>query len=218
MNLNKNKIAIVTGASSGIGAAFATSLVARGVKVYGLARKSDSLRTVGYRLGEAFVSVQMDITDHKKIASWVADTFTDSHSPDILINNAGAGFLSKIDELPLEEWHSMINTNLNGLFYITSQVVPFMKRSNSTSHIINIGSILGKISKEKSSAYSATKFGIQGFSEALYQELRHDKIKVTCLNPGSIETNFFESSGIEPNNHMLQPKDVSEMLIHILET
>jgi NADP-dependent 3-hydroxy acid dehydrogenase YdfG len=217
MNLH-TKIAIVTGASSGIGAAFAGSLVAKGVKVYGLGRNVGSLETIEDKLGDAFIPVHMDITDQKKIAKWVADTFSDSHSPDILVNNAGAGFLSKIDELPLEQWHRMINTNLNGIFYITSQVVPFMKRNKGTCHIINIGSILGKIAKAKSSAYCATKFGIQGFSEALYQELRYDKIKVTCLNPGSIETGFFESSGVEPHHNMLQPKDVADILIHILET
>ena len=217
MNLHR-KIVIVTGASSGIGAAFTSSLVAKGAKVYGLARNLDSLKATEDRFGDAFIPVHMDITDQKEIAKWITHTFSDAHSPDILINNAGAGFFSKIDELPLEQWHSMINTNLNGVFYITSQVVPFMKRKNSTCHIINIGSILGKTGKAKSSAYCATKFGIQGFSEALYQELRFDKIKVTCLNPGSIETRFFESSGVEPNNHMLQPKDVADMLIHILET
>ncbi len=217
MNLH-TKIAIVTGASRGIGAAFAGSLVAKGVKVYGLGRNADSLTIIRDRLGDSFVPVHMDITDQKEIAKWIANTFSDTHSPDILVNNAGAGFLSKIDELPLEQWHRMINTNLNGIFYITSQLVPFMKRNKGTCHIINIGSILGKIGKAKSSAYCATKFGILGFSEALYQELRYDKIKVTCLNPGSIETRFFESSGVEPNHHMLQPKDVADILIHILET
>lgn len=111
----------------------------------------------------------------------------------------------------------MINTNLNAVFYLTSAIVPFMKKSRNSSHII-IGSILGKMSGSEKSGYSATKFGIQGFSEALFKELRYDGIKVSCMNPGSIETNFFENSGVEPHDKMLHPKDIAATLVHILET
>lgn len=212
------KIAIVTGASSGLGAALASSLVAKGAKVYGLARNLDELKALQSHLGKAFTPIGMDITDQKAIASWVEGTFSEHLPPDILINNAGAGYFSKIDELPLEKWHAMINTNLNGTFYITSKVVPFMKENHATCHIINIGSILGKATRSESTAYSATKYGLLGFSEALYMELCRHNIKVTCVNPGSIDTHFFEDSGIKPHHNMLQPNDIAELVIHILET
>ncbi len=214
----KEKVAIVTGASSGLGAAFAEVLVAKGVMVYGLARNLKKLTGIQSKLGTNFIPVCMDISDHKGIASWANSTFSSTHLPEILINNAGAGYFSKMDELTLEQWHEMINTNLNGTFYITSSVVPFMKQSGSSCHIINIGSILGKTSRAGAAGYSTSKYGIQGFSEALFKELRTDNIKVTCVNPGSIDTHFFEDSGIEPHHHMLQPDDIATLVVHILET
>lgn len=217
MEISK-KIAVVTGASSGLGAAFASALIAKGAIVYGLVRNLDKLIVIQNKLGKAFVPVVMDITDQKAITSWVDATFSNQHLPDILINNAGAGYFSKIDALSLERWHQMINTNLNGTFYITSKIVPLLKQNQATCHIINIGSILGKTTRAEGAAYSATKYGMQGFSEALFKELRSHKIKVTCVNPGSIDTHFFEESGIKPHHNMLQPKDIAELVVHILAT
>ena len=214
----EGKIAVITGASSGLGASLADALITKGATVYGLARNADKLQAIENRLRENFIAVSIDITNQKDISSWVQDTFSNSHIPDILINNAGAGYFTKIDELSLERWHEMINTNLNGAFYITSSIVPLMKKKTNTSHIINIGSILGKTTRAESAAYSATKYGMQGFSEALFKELRSYKIKVTCVNPGSIDTHFFEDSGIQPHKNMLQPKDIAKLLIHILKT
>lgn len=214
----EGKIAVITGASSGLGASLAHALLTKGATVYGLARNADKFHAFENRLRETFIAVSIDITKQKDISSWVQDTFSDSHIPDMLINNAGAGYFTKIDELSLERWHEMINTNLNGAFYITSSIVPFMKKNTNTSHIINIGSILGKTTRAESAAYSATKYGMQGFSEALFKELRSYKIKVTCVNPGSIDTAFFEDSGIQPHKNMLQPKDIAQLLVHILET
>lgn len=116
-----------------------------------------------------------------------------------------------------ETWHKMVQTNLDGVFYLTREIVPFMKRKKTTSHIINIGSILGKTVNAKQSAYSATKYAIQGFSEALFKE-RYDGIKVTCLNPGSIKTDFFRKSGIHSHSNMLSPNAVAQTVVHVLET
>ena len=217
MNVD-GKIAVITGASSGLGAALAKALIDKSAIVYGLARNEEKLRAIENKLGENFTPVVMDITKQEEIASWVSNTFSNSCFPDILINNAGAGYFTKIDKLSLEHWHEMINTNLNGAFYITSSIVPFMKKNQNTCHIINIGSILGKTTRAESAAYSATKYGMQGFSEALFKELRSYKIKVTCVNPGSIDTNFFEDSGIYPHRNMLQPKDISALIINVIET
>lgn len=212
------KIAVITGASSGLGAAMCSALVAKGTIVYGLARNEEKLRAIANNLGEKFIPVTMDITAQKKITSWVQNTFSNSYSPDILINNAGTGYFSKFDELSLERWHQMMNTNLNGTFYITSSLVPLMKANQNTCHIVNIGSILGKTTRSEGAAYSVTKYGIQGLSESLFKELRSYKIKVTCVNPGSIDTGFFEDSGIRAHKNMLQPKDIADFVIHLLET
>jgi NADP-dependent 3-hydroxy acid dehydrogenase YdfG len=212
------KVAIVSGASSGLGEALTNALVANGATVYGLARNAEKLDTIRKKLGNAFIPFAIDITDPKATIAWVKRTFSDSHIPDILINNAGAGYFSKIDQLPLERWHAMINTNLNGMFYLTTSIVPMMKKSANTCHIINIGSILGKTNRAQTAAYSATKYGVQGFSEALYKELSRYKIKVTCVNPGSIATHFFDDSGILPYPSYLQPKDIAELIVKIIET
>lgn len=217
MNLY-GKIAVTTGASSGLGAALSSALADKGATVYGLARNEQKLRGLANNLGKKFIPVALDITDPLAIRSWVRDTFSTSVAPDILINNAGAGYFAKIDDLPLERWHQMINTNLNGAFYVTSSIVPFMKTSQTTSHILNIGSILGKTTRTEGAAYSATKYGMQGFSESLFKELRSYKIKVTCVNPGSIDTGFFEDSGIESHKNMLHPEDLAAFIIQILET
>ena len=98
----RQKIAIVTGASSGLGAAFASALVAKGATVYGLARNAEKLHALQTKLGDKFIPVEMDITNPNAIALWAKNTFTDAQLPDILINNAGAGYFKKIDELKLE--------------------------------------------------------------------------------------------------------------------
>jgi NADP-dependent 3-hydroxy acid dehydrogenase YdfG len=217
MKLDKKR-AIVTGVSRGLGAALAAALVAKGATVYGLARNVEKLSIIQNKLGNSFIPVGMDITDQKALNTWVKNTFSDSNIPDILINNAGVGYFNKTDQLPLEQWHEMINTNLNAVFYLTSSIVPMMKKNQNTCHIINIGSILGKFARPETAAYSATKYGVQGFSEALYKDLSRYKIKVSCVNPGSIDTHFFDDSGIYGHHNMLQPSDIAAMIVHILET
>lgn len=217
MNIT-NKTAIITGASSGLGAAVSEALVENGAKVYGLARNKEKLQKLKDHLGDSFVPVALDISHHDDVSKWVADTFSEVNAPDILINNAGAGMFGKIDEMPAHEWAAMINTNLNGMYYLTSAVAQLMKQNDESSHIINIGSILGSTGRAESAAYCTTKFGVQGFSDALFKELRFFNIKVTCFNPGSIDTHFFESSGISSHPNMLQPKDLANTLVHILQT
>lgn len=217
MNVS-GKIAVITGASSGLGAALAKSFVAKEAIVYGLSRNANKLSEIGNQLGKNFIAVPMDIADQGKLSNWIKETFTGTRFPDILVNNAGAGYFAQIDALPPERWYEMINTNLNGAFYITSQVVPLMKMNKETCHIINIGSILGKTTRSESAAYSATKYAMQGFSEALFKELRSYKIKVTCVNPGSIDTHFFEESGIHPHANMMQPEDIADLILHLIET
>lgn len=214
----EGRLAVVTGASSGLGAALAKSLIEKGALVYGLARNKEKLDFIQNQLGGNFFPVEIDISHQEEIASWIFKTFSTSHAPTILINNAGAGYFTKFDELSLEHWHEMINTNLNGNFYITSKIVTFMKQADNFSHIINIGSILGKTTRSEGAAYSATKYAMQGLSESLFKELRRYKIKVTCVNPGSIDTDFFKESGIQAHHNMLLSNDIAKFIMQILET
>lgn len=217
MDINK-KTAIVTGASGGLGAAISKALIAAGATVFGLARSADALQKLQKDFGNKFIPVSLDITEEGAVKKWFVETFSEEKSLDILVNNAGAGSFGKIDEMPSEEWYKMINTNLNGMYCITAEAVRLMKPKKQSTHIVNIGSILGITTRAEGAAYSATKYGITGFSEALFKELREDNIKVTCLNPGSIDTNFFKSSGIKSHENMLQADDIAQTLLHILET
>ncbi|MDR8392178.1 SDR family NAD(P)-dependent oxidoreductase [Aliifodinibius sp. S!AR15-10] len=217
MNL-QGKTAIVTGASSGIGAAFSQALITKGATVYGLARSEDKLQRIRDEFGSSFIPVKMDITNHKAIESWVDKTFSGDQSPDVLVNNAGLGYFGNVDELSVEEWDTMINTNLSGTFYLTRQIVPLMKEYDPVCHIINIASIAGKLGNPQISGYNASKFGVSGFSEALFKELRYDGIKVTCLYPGSIATNFFDNAERGAHSNMMQPEDMATVLTNVLET
>ncbi len=214
----KNKIAIVTGASSGIGTAFSEKLVEKGATVYGLARRLNKLKKIQSHLGDQFIPVQMDVSNHSDIETWVAEQFSDDNLPHILINNAGVGIFGNVDDLSVEDWDTMVNTNLNGVFYLTRVVVPLMKQNRDHCHIINIASIAGLLGNPQISGYNATKFGLRGFSEALFKELRYDKIKVSAMFPGSISTHFFDNAGSETHSNMMKPQDVSDTLIHLLET
>lgn len=214
----KNKIAIVTGASSGIGTAFSEKLIEKGATVYGLARRMNRLKEIQNHLGELFFPVQLDVTKHNDIESWVTEQFSDDNLPHILINNAGVGRFGKVDDLTVEEWNTMVNTNLNGVFYLTRLVVPLLKQNKDHCHIINIASIAGLLGNPEISGYNATKFGLRGFSEALFKELRYDNIKVSTMFPGSIATHFFDSVGSDIHSNMMHPSDVADTLIHLLET
>lgn len=213
------KTAIVTGASSGIGAAFSQALIDKGASVYGLARSTDKLEQLQQKLGSSFFPVTLDISKHQSIEEWIPQTFGDDRQPDILINNAGLGRFGDVDSLPLEDWEAMMNTNLSGIFYMCRQIVPLMKQNENTCHIINIASIAGKVGNPQLSGYNASKFGVRGFSEALFKELRYDAIKVTCFYPGSIQTGFFNTANkSESHANMMQPRDVAAVLVNVLET
>jgi NADP-dependent 3-hydroxy acid dehydrogenase YdfG len=218
MNIT-DKTAIVTGASSGLGKAISKALIQKGAFVYGLARSADKLDNLHEELGNPFRPVMLDVSDHKAIEQWIHQTFSEEDTPELLINNAGVALFNNVDELSLEEWHTMIHTNLNGVFYMTQKIVPYMKKNNNSCHIINIASIAGKIGTPKMSGYNASKYGVRGFSEALFKELRYDGIKVTCFCPGSIETPFFEKAEeVTTHANMMQPPAVAKTLMDIIET
>lgn len=217
MNI-EGKNAIVTGAGSGLGAAISTALVQAGARVFGLARNEKALAAMQQSLGNTFVPVVMDISKEEVVHQWFAQQFASGLCADILINNAGVGAFAPIDELPSAQWHQIINTNLNGLYYLSSVVAHAMKINGVKGHIINIGSIIGKVGRAESTAYSSSKFAVQGFSESLMLELRPFGIKVSCVNPGSIETAFFNNSNISTHSNMLQPEDIAQSIIHLLQT
>lgn len=217
MNLTGKKV-IITGASSGIGAAFAKAITEKGGIVYGIARRQDRLQELQEMLGDSFHPVVLDITDEPAVSTWVETTFSAENYPDALINNAGLGKFGNVEDLSLDDWHTMMNVNLNGVFYLTRKIVPLMKANPAHCHIINIASVAGLMGNPTISGYNVTKFGLRGFSDALFKELRYDAIKVTCVFPGSIATEFFDLAGSSAHPNMMQAEDVASTIVHILET
>ena len=208
------KVIIVTGVSKGIGRATAEALLARGAAVAGWGRTAPN----GLQ-HERFQFFECDVRDEHAVQEAFTNTQrelgTEIHG---LINNAGLGVAGPVDGFSSEDWKLMFDTNVHGLFYCTKAVLPQMKRQQ-LGHIVNISSIAGQTGIEKMAGYCATKFAVKGFSQSLFKEVRNDGIKVTCLYPGSTETNFFDDiPGTEPNSQMMQPADIASAIVYALET
>ncbi|MCY3629855.1 MAG: SDR family NAD(P)-dependent oxidoreductase [Bacteroidetes bacterium] len=217
MNL-RNKIAVVTGASSGLGSEFAQHLVSHGSRVYGLARRLNRLKSLEAEIGSEFKPVECDVTDEAS----VRDAFSEMDRVDILINNAGLGRFAPIDVQSKEDWTIQVDTNLTGVYLCTRAAVPLMKAQNQQTgfggHIVNIASVAGLVGNANLSAYNATKFGLRGFSEATMKELRGDGIKVTCICPGSVATEFGRVAGSSGAPNPMQPEDIASTVIHVLQS
>ncbi len=212
MDLN-GKIAVVTGASRGIGLATVHALLEKGANVAGWGRKAPDLPH------ENFHFFDCDIRKAEAVQQAYDRTIEELGGPvSVLINNAGLGFTAKFEEQSLEDWHTMFDTNVNGLFYCTRLVVPGMKEQEE-GHIINISSIAGTNGVEEMSGYCATKHAVRGISHSLYKEVREYGVKVTCIYPGSVKTNFFDPiESVTANDNMIRPEDIASTVIHALES
>ena len=212
MNLS-GKVAIVTGVSSGIGRATAEALLAQGASVAGWGRTAPEGLT-----HERFQFFACDVRDEHAVAEALTDTQREvGQEIHVLVNNAGLGKFGPTDGFSSADWHEMFDTNVNGLFYCTRAVLPQMKRQHA-GHLINIASLAATASTANLAGYCATKYAVRGFSDALFKELRPAGIRVTCVLPGSVETNFNGGHpGAAPDPHKMQPQDIAAAIIHALE-
>ncbi|MEY4709197.1 MAG: hypothetical protein RLZZ512_259 [Bacteroidota bacterium] len=211
MNL-ENRIAVVTGANKGIGQECVNQLLAKGAIVYGFCRSGCSTNHTNYHC------IKTDVRNLESISAAFKEVIDAHGKVDILINNAGLGYFGFCEELPIEQWQEMFDTNVTGLFYATRLALPSMK-TQGLGHIINISSIAGLEGYQQVSGYCATKFAVRGFSDALYKEVRDFGVKVTCVYPGSVKTDFFRhSENITAHDNMLMPEDVASQIIYCLET
>ena len=188
------KVAIVTGASSGIGEATAESLAARGASVVLAARRADELEAVAEDIssegGETLV-VPTDVTEDDDIDALVAETVDEFGAIDILVNNAGVMLLEQLDDADRDNLRQMIEVNLLGLMNLTHAVLPTMQEQD-TAHIVNVSSTAGRQASAKSSGYNATKFGVNAFTEAVRQEVTTEGIRTTIIEPGAVDTELQE--------------------------
>ena len=218
MNLN-GKAAIVTGGTKGIGRGIAEALVREDLNVCISARsRSEIDTTVGelLALGKGRTTgIVADVCNYAQVKSLFELTAIEFGGIDILVNNAGIGMFKTVEETTPEDFRAILETNLFGVFYCCHEAIPQMKKRGG-GYIINISSLAGVNPHPRMAAYNASKFGLNGFSEALMQEVRHDGIKVSYIMPGSVNTEFGGDSPGEDKSWQLQPSDIAKVVIDLL--
>lgn len=218
MNL-KNKIAIVTGGSKGIGRGIADALIHESVNICITARHQDEIDEAVEQLNQSgggrALGFVCDVRDYDQVKALVDYTVKELGGLDILINNAGIGIFETVEETSPEDFRAVLETNVGGVFYCCHEAIPRMKQRGG-GYIINISSLAGVNAHPRMAAYNASKFGLNGFSEALMQEVRHDNIKVSYIMPGSVNTEFGGDSPNDEKSWQLQPSDIARVVIDLL--
>ena len=193
MNVDKNeRIAIVTGSSSGIGFETAVALARNGFYTYATMRnlnKSKSIVELARREELRLEALYLDVTDHKSIAEAIDKITSKQQRLDVLVNNAGYASVGPFEEISIQEFKEQFETNLFGVIRVTQSVLPIM-RKQSHGTIVNISSIAGRIGFPLTSAYVSSKFALEGLSESMTYEIEQFGIKVILIEPGVIKTNF----------------------------
>ena len=183
------KVALVTGASSGIGEATAAALAAAGAKVAIAARRADRLEALAARIetaGGMALRIEADVTSNDDVTAMIGKVVAEWDRLDILVNNAGVMLLSPAAEATLDDWRQMVELNLLALMGVTKAALPHLRAAKG--HIVNVSSVAGRVANPGASGYAATKFGVVGFSELLRREVYADKVRVTVIEPGLVRT------------------------------
>jgi 3-oxoacyl-[acyl-carrier protein] reductase len=215
----ENKVAVVTGGSRGIGYCIAERLLEEGAKVMICSSQQrhvdKALETLRKKAGKCVAGIQADVRDYRQVDQMINSCETTFGGLDILVNNAGIGIFRPVDELSVEEWDTVIGTNLTGVFYCVRAAVPRLKRRGG-GYIFNISSLAGKNPFAGAAAYNASKFGLNGFSEAMMLDLRYDNIRTSYILPGSVDTEFPGST--TRSNWKTSPDDVAQIVIDLLKS
>lgn len=214
------RVAVVTGGSRGIGHAIAESLVRSGANVAITARNENDLVSAVAQLNEIgpgnAAGYVCDVRDYEQVKSVFANIAGDFGGIDILINNAGVGIFAPVESMDVADFRAVLETNVFGVFYCCHETIPLMKQRGG-GYIINISSLAGTNAHPEMAAYNASKFGLNGFSEALMQEVRHDKIKVSYIMPGSVNTEFGGDEPSDQKSWQLPPEDVARVVMDLIE-
>jgi NAD(P)-dependent dehydrogenase (short-subunit alcohol dehydrogenase family) len=213
------KVVVVTGAGRGIGAAIARRLASLGAGIVLCGRSMKPLQETASQIGAVDGGqskvIQCDVSSLESVQALAAFVEQNFGRTDILINNAGVGaFAAPLHQLTPEEWEKVLNTNLRGVYYCIRSFAPMMIRAK-TGHIVNISSLAGKNALPNGAAYAASKWGLNGLSYSVAEELRPHNIRVAVVCPGSVDTELSPHTGKDPNK-MLKPDDVAhavEMLV-----
>ena len=219
-------VALVTGASSGIGHATAVALAEAGASVAVAARRRDRLESLAERIGGDVLVLETDVTDEAQARSMVARTVDHFGRLDTLVNNAGVMLLGPIVDAPVEEWRRMVELNLLGLLYATHAALPHLltaaeSEPRRVADVVNVSSVAGRFARAGSGVYNATKFGVGAFSESLRQEVTQRHVRVSLVEPGAVATELISHNRpgvIEGLQAMwgpvevLEPQDIAEAI------
>jgi len=220
------KVAIITGASSGIGKATAIALAAEGAQVAIAARRGDRLHDLAKQIeasGGKALPIVTDITDEAQVNDLIHKTHSVLGRIDILVNNAGIGALGTIEEGDPAEWRKQFDLNVLGLLYAIHTVLPIFK-AQGVGHVVNLSSVAGRTARAGVGVYNATKWGVNALSEALRQEVHKHNIRVTIIEPGLVATEFIDRitdpaarQSIEARFKALtplQPEDIAGAIVY----
>ena len=208
------KVAAITGASSGIGEATALALAGAGAKVSLGARRKDRLDALVEKIGDGALAIETDVGDEEQARAFIQQTKDELGGLDILINNAGVMLLGPLLAQQGDEWRTMVNVNILGLVYCSHAALAHMAEQQS-GHIVNISSVAGRTTAAGAAVYNFTKWGVTGFSDALRQEASHVNVRVTCVEPGFVDT---ELQGHNKNPVVVQAMEKArESLKKVLE-
>jgi NAD(P)-dependent dehydrogenase (short-subunit alcohol dehydrogenase family) len=215
----QDKVAIVTGSTKGIGLAIARALLGEGASVAVSARNRGEVDSVVKELERDHAGRVLgqgcDVRREDDVRGLFEAVDARWGGPDVLVNNAGVGLFKNVEEITLEEWNAVIETNLTGVFLCTRAAIPRM-RARGGGYIINLSSLAGKNAFPTAAAYNTSKFGLNGFSEAVMQEIRYDGIRVSYLMPGSVNTYFGGGAPDPAKAWKIQPEDIAEIVVDLL--
>lgn len=214
------RTAVVTGGTRGIGRAIAKALASAGARVAITARDEkeieDAVAKLNQLSGGNVAGYVCDVRDYEQVKSVFAEIAQDLGGVDILVNNAGIGIFAPVESMSVDDFRAVLETNVFGVFYCCHEAIPLMKNRGG-GYIINISSLAGTNAHPEMAAYNASKFGLNGFSEALMQEVRHDGIKVSYIMPGSVNTEFGGDETSDEKSWQLQPDDIAQTVMAVLE-
>lgn len=218
----QGRIVLITGASSGIGALTAKLLAERGAIPILTARSREKLDRMSESINGEHAVYEMDVTSAEQVASVVSSVIARFGKIDIVLNNAGYGEFISFSEAPLAHFQEMMDVNYMGTVRCTHAVLPYMLQAGG-GHIVNVASLAGKMATAKSTGYAATKHAVLGFTNALRRELRGSGVYVSAVNPGPIDTPFFERAdpdGTYVRNvrkFILSPERVAKAIVNVME-
>lgn len=214
----KNKKAIITGGSKGLGKATAIALAKEGIDIAITGRNEKILKETVAELetfGIRAMYSAFDVSNYDDVRIGIKQIIKTLGSVDILVNNAGTAAFGSLNEMDVNQWSQIIQTNLMGMYYVTKEVLPYLLSQNE-GDIINVSSTAGLNGNANTSAYSASKFAVIGMSESLMKEVRKNNIRVCTLTPSTIETELSVDLGITKEgsqDNVLQPSDFAELIV-----